>query len=195
MDAHFCCYAIIISMYDFWLFLSVCLCILDLVFIHTLYMNMHVFLTLGAHAQEGYCTCPVCLCICVCYDFFQLHRSFLRWNPDTHEYIIIGFSWFLTRGFSINPSVQKLWREKANMQMSIYRSRPVSARFKYRAYINRYLQAAHWVSDRFLARFVHLDAVMASITSIHLPRSRSAVLQRTSARFSVDGCFQSCSKC
>ena len=88
-------------------------------------------------------------------------------------------------------SRKKLWLEKANMQMSIYRSRPVSARFKYRAYINRYLQAAHWVSDRFLARFVHLDAVMASITSIHLPRSRSAVLQRTSARFSVDGCFQS----
>ena len=24
----------------------------------------------------------------------------------------------LTRGFSINPSVQKLWREKPNMQMS-----------------------------------------------------------------------------
>ena len=41
------------------------------------------------------------------------------------------------------------------MQMSSYRSRPVSARFEYRAYISRYLQAAHWVSDRFLARFVH----------------------------------------
>ena len=40
-------------------------------------------------------------------------------------------------------SRKKLWLEKANMQMSIYRSRPVSARFKYRAYINRYLQAAH----------------------------------------------------
>ena len=30
---------------------------------------------------------------------------------------------------------------------------------------------------------------LRSITSIHLPRSRSAVLQRTSARFSVDGKF------
>ena len=36
-----------------------------------------------------------------------------------------------------------LWREKANMQMSSYRSRPVLARFEYRAYISRYLQAAH----------------------------------------------------
>ena len=35
-----------------------------------------------------------------------------------------------------------------------------------------------------------VDAVMASIyTSIHLPRSRTAVLQRTSARFSMDGKF------
>ena len=33
-----------------------------------------------------------------------------------------GFSRFLTRGFSINPSVQKLWREKANMQISMYSS-------------------------------------------------------------------------
>ena len=30
---------------------------------------------------------------------------------------------------------------------------------------------------------------MASITSIHLPRSRTAVLQRTSDRFSVDRSF------
>ena len=29
----------------------------------------------------------------------------------------------LILGFSINPSVQKLWREKANIQMSMYLSR------------------------------------------------------------------------
>ena len=44
-----------------------------------------------------------------------------------------------SRGFSINPSVQKLWREKSNRQMSSYGSRPVSARFEY---IGRYLQEA-----------------------------------------------------
>ena len=27
--------------------------------------NVHL-LTLGAHAQQGYCTGPVCLCVCVC---------------------------------------------------------------------------------------------------------------------------------
>ena len=32
---------------------------------------------------------------------------------------------FLIRGFSINPSVHKLWHEKANMQISMYLSRPV----------------------------------------------------------------------
>ena len=41
------------------------------------------------------------------------------------------------------------------MQMSRYRSRPVLARFEYRAYISRYLQTARWVSDGFLARFAH----------------------------------------
>ena len=56
---------------------------------------------------------------------------------------LLGFSSFLPRGFSENPSVQKLWREKANMQMSSCRSRQVLARFEYRAYISRYLQAAH----------------------------------------------------
>ena len=35
------------------------------------------------------------------------------------------------------------------------RDRFYIARFEYRAYISRYLQVAHWVSDRFLARFVH----------------------------------------
>ena len=68
---------------------------------------------------------------------------------------LLGFSSFLTRGFSKKTSVQKLWREKPNMQMSSYRSRLVLARFEYRAYISRYLQAVHWVSDCFLARFAH----------------------------------------
>ena len=46
----------------------------------------HFIATLGAHAQEGYCTCPVCLCVSVSVcllRLFRLHRSFLRSNPDT----------------------------------------------------------------------------------------------------------------
>ena len=109
-------------------------------------------LTLGAHAQEGYGTCPVCLFVCL--PLSCQHRSFLRPKYGTYG-TGLGFPSFLTRGFSKKPSVGKLWREKANMQMSSYRSRPVLARFEYRAYISRYLQVAHWVSDRFLARFVH----------------------------------------
>ena len=35
---------------------------------------------------------------------------------------------------------------------------------------------------------------MASITSIRLPRSRTAVLQRTSARFSTDGSSKAAQK-
>ena len=114
-------------------------------------------LTLGAHAQEGYGTCPVCLFVCLSVCLLPLscrHRSFLRSKYGTYG-TRLGFPSFLTRGFSRKPSVGKLWREKANMQMSSYRSRPVLARFKYRAYISRYSQVAHWVSDHFLARFVH----------------------------------------
>ena len=110
-------------------------------------------LTLGAHAQEGYGTCPVCLCVCL-LPLNRRHRSFLRSTYGTCG-TLLGFSSFLTRGFSKTPSDGKLWREKANMQMSSYCSRPVLARYEYRAYISTYLQAAHWVSDRFLARFVH----------------------------------------
>ena len=43
----------------------------------------------------------------------------------------------------INPTVQKLRREKGNMQMSVYLSRPVLAGFEYRACISRYLKAEH----------------------------------------------------
>ena len=38
----------------------------------------------------------------------------------------MGFSWILTRGFWKKHYVRKLWREKANMQISSYKSvRPV----------------------------------------------------------------------
>ena len=65
---------------------------------------------------------------------------------------ILGFSRFLTRGFSIKASIQKSSHEKANMQMSMY---SVLACFEYCACISRYLKGEHWVSDQFLARFAH----------------------------------------
>ena len=105
-----------------------------------------ILLTLGAHAQKGYGTCLVCVCVCVFVCLLPLsrqHRSFLRSKYGMYG-TRLGFPSFLTCGFSKKKtSVQKLWREKANMQMSSYRSRPVLARFEYRTYISRYLQAAH----------------------------------------------------
>ena len=50
-----------------------------------------------------------------------------------------------------------------------------------RAYICGYLQAAHWVSDRFLAHFAHRYDIY------NLPTSCSALLQCTSARFFIGG--------
>ena len=91
-----------------------------------------LYLTLGAHAQEGYGTCPVCLSVCLSVCLLPLnrgHRSFLRSTQGTCG-TLLGFPSFLTRGFSKKPSVGKLWREKANMQMSRYRSGPLFSPFR-----------------------------------------------------------------
>ena len=48
------------------------------------------FLTLSAHAPEGYCSCPVCLCVCVCVCVFLSAGA----NPRT------GASRRLTEGTS-----------------------------------------------------------------------------------------------
>ena len=91
------------------------------------------------------CVCVyVCVCVCVCLSVTTpAATSVVSTLKMRYIGVILGFSRFLTRGFSINRSVQKLCRKKANMQMSSYRSQPVLARFEYRAYISRYLQAAH----------------------------------------------------
>ena len=33
---------------------------------HVLLLLKTILITLGAHAQEGYCSCLVCVCVCVC---------------------------------------------------------------------------------------------------------------------------------
>ena len=86
------------------------------------------------------------LCVCVCVSvrspapiFFSLVISTLKMR-----YVgVYRFSRFLTRGFSIKPTIKELWREKANMQMSMYVPRPVLAALKYRACMSRYIKAEH----------------------------------------------------
>ena len=59
-----------------------------------------ILLTLGAHAQEGYCSCLVCVCVCVCVCLsVTTLASFLHSKAGTWG-VVIGFSWILTRGFS-----------------------------------------------------------------------------------------------
>ena len=62
------------------------------------------------------CVCGVCVCVCVCLSVL-LQRPLEPANNDTHGFIL-GFSLNNMCGVSKNPSVEKLWREKANMQMS-----------------------------------------------------------------------------
>ena len=89
--------------------------------------------------HEGYGTCPVCLSVCVsvCLSVMTFSATSFVSTLES-RYVQVDYRLFLIHGFSINPSVQKLWREKANMQISSYRSQPVLARFEYRAYISRY---------------------------------------------------------
>ena len=77
-------------------------------------------ITLGAHAQEG---CRVCVCVCVCVWLCVPTPAPTSLVSTLKMGVILSFSRFVLRGLSINPSVQKLWREKANMQMSSYCSR------------------------------------------------------------------------
>ena len=81
------------------------------------------------------CVC-ICVCVSVCYHSSANIARFYALNK-----VCRGFARFLIRGFSKNPSVQKLWREKGNMQMTMYLSRLVLAGFEYRACIRRYLKA------------------------------------------------------
>ena len=88
--------------------------------------------------------CAGGLLLCVCLSVTTLAATSL---VSTLKMRYVGvcrrlFSVF-TRGFSINPSVQKLWREKANMQISMYVPRPVLAAFKYRACTSRYVKTEH----------------------------------------------------
>ena len=105
------------------------------------------------------------LCVSVCAPTPTTLVSTLKMR-----YVGIYLTWFLIRGFSINPSVQKLWREQANMQISSYRSRP---RFEL-------------LTDGTLSKRSPVSPLCTSwmrlLASIHIPRSRSAVLKRTCAR-------------
>ena len=62
------------------------------------------------------------LCVCVCVYVYVCYNSSVNivrfYSPSKLR------TAFLTRGFSIKPSVQKLWCEKANMLMSISLPRP-----------------------------------------------------------------------
>ena len=55
--------------------------------------------------REGYCTCLVCVSVYMSVPALAASASA---NNDTHGFLL-GFSWILTRGFSKNPSVPKLY--------------------------------------------------------------------------------------
>ena len=83
-------------------------------------------LTLGAHAQRGLLCVSLCVCLSVCVFVCYRSSSYsVRFSlqPTASTALIEA------RGFSKNPSVQKLWREKANMQISYSSPRAIFAHF------------------------------------------------------------------
>ena len=69
--------------------------------------------------REGYGSRRVCLSVCLSvYPSVPALAASASVETSKQHGSLLGFSWIFTRGFSKKPSVKKLWREKANMQMS-----------------------------------------------------------------------------
>ena len=64
--------------------------------------------------REGYCSRPVCVSVCLSVPALAASASV---ETSNQRYPLVSLR-ILIRGFLKKPSVQKLWREKANMQMS-----------------------------------------------------------------------------
>ena len=77
--------------------------------------------------REGYCSCLVCMCIRL-FPLWLLQRPLKPANNGTHGFLL-GFSWINMCGVSKKPSVEKLWRGKANMQMIGAHRQPLSRSF------------------------------------------------------------------
>ena len=58
----------------------------------------------------------VALCVYLSVRLLLLQRPLILAANDTQGFVL-GFSWINMSGISKKPSVQELWREKANMQM------------------------------------------------------------------------------
>ena len=92
--------------------------------------------------QKGYCTCLVCVSVCLSVTT-PAPTSLVSTLKERYVGVYPRLFSLFNLWISINPTVQKLWHEKGNMQISMYFSRPVLAGFEYRACISRYLKAEH----------------------------------------------------
>ena len=69
------------------------------------------------HACARVTVVVVCVCLSVCPSVPALAAS-ASVETSKQRYSRVGFSWINMCRVSKKPSVEKLWREKANMQMS-----------------------------------------------------------------------------
>ena len=79
----------------------------------------------------------LCVCVSVCY---RSSSYSVRFNLQP-----TALFWIEARGFSKKPSVQKLWREKANMQMSSNSQRAVFTQLRGPTKHSSYVKGNGWV--------------------------------------------------
>ena len=87
----------------------------------------NTLLTLGRRVTVVVLCVCVCVCVSVCLSVTTLAATSFVFTLK-NRYVGVCYRLFLdlTRGFSKKHSLRKLWREKANMQMSSYKSvRPI----------------------------------------------------------------------
>ena len=67
----------------------------------------------------------MCFCVSVCHHSSSNIARFYAQNEVYHRLFSA-----LTHGFSIKPSIQKLWCAKTIIEMNTYLSQPVLVRFE-----------------------------------------------------------------
>ena len=95
-------------------------------------------LTLGAHAQEGYGTCLVCVCVCAPAPTTLVSALQIGYVGVYLRLFLLFYVWVFDKSFRSKVMARK--SQYANEKLPLATG---LARFEYRAYISRYLQAAH----------------------------------------------------
>ena len=131
------------------------------------------------------CVClSVCLSVClpvclsVCLSVTTLAATSFVFTLKS-RYVGVCYRLFLdfkTRGFSKKPSIRKLWREKANMQMSSYKSVQPVHRGRFSSLLGRVMLMFPIVDRRYGSTLLALYGSGSVQRSIGLPPYKYGII-------------------